>query len=64
MADRYTLLADRNMRLKIGQISMICFAAPVGNLSPLLPLLVQEIRLLAALVDEECAELQILLLTC
>ncbi|MNC63490.1 hypothetical protein D3C75_1136140 [compost metagenome] len=52
------------MRLKIGQISMICFAAPVGDLSALLPLPAQEIRLLAALVDEKFAELQELLLTC
>ncbi|MNE98393.1 hypothetical protein D3C80_1968980 [compost metagenome] len=63
MAYGYTLLADRKMRLEIGQISLVRFTAPVGNLSPVLPLLAQEVRLLSALVNKKAAELEIFLLT-
>ncbi|MNH30883.1 hypothetical protein D3C79_912000 [compost metagenome] len=59
----HILLTHWKMSLKVGKINVVCFTAPVGELPPALPLLLQEIRLLPALVDEEAAELQILLFT-
>lgn len=63
MPYRFALLTDRNMRLIVGWIEMVSLPAPVRDPPPVLPLLPQEIRLLAALVDKKAAELQIFLFT-